>query len=111
MPRNRRRLRRPPLLRVRLLPSLRRGLPAPLQRPARPADLTHLALLLPLRPRPARLPPPRLARKRLPVVATRRRNWHPEFRSSPALAATSLRSSERTLEAPNLLVWLVQKFS
>src|SRR6266550_2482095 len=78
MPRNRRRLLRPPLLRVRLLPSPRRGLPAPLQRPARLAHQAHLALLLPLRLRPARLPPPRLARKRLPVVATRRSNWRPE---------------------------------
>jgi len=61
-----------------VLPSLRRALPAPFQRPARLAHQAHLALLLPLRPRPARLPPPRLARKRLPVVATRRSNWRPE---------------------------------
>src|SRR6266404_5112276 len=79
MPRNRRRLRRPPLLRVRLLPSLRRVLPAPLQRPARLAHQAHLALLLPL------LPPPRLARKRRPVVATRRSNQRPESEARPLL--------------------------
>jgi hypothetical protein len=56
---------------VRLQPSLRRVLPAPLQRPAR---LAHLALLLPPRPRQALLPPRRLAQKRLPVAATRRSN-------------------------------------
>ena len=75
MPKNRRRLRRPlPPLRVRLPPRLRRVLPAPLQRPARLPRLAHLALLLPLRPQPARLPPRRRAQKRLPVAATRRSN-------------------------------------
>src|SRR6266446_10138559 len=85
MPRNRRPLRRPPPLRVRLLPSLRRVLPAPLQRPARLAHQAHLALLLPLRPRPARLPPLRLAQKRRPVVATRRSNQRPESEARPLL--------------------------
>src|SRR5260370_4384704 len=60
MPKNRRRPRRRPPLRVRLLPSLRRVLPAPLQQPVR---LAHLALLLPPRPRQVLLPPPRARRR------------------------------------------------
>src|SRR6476661_4682173 len=82
MPKNRRRLRRPPPRLVRLLPLLCRVLPAPLRRPA------HLALLLPLRPRLVLLPPPRLAQKRPPVAATRRSN-----RARDAAACDSLLAS------------------
>src|SRR5258708_39206027 len=87
MPKNRRRLRRPPPLRVRLLPSLRRVLPAPLQRPARRA---RLALLLPPRLRQALLPPPRLAQRRPPVGATRRSNQAPEAAACASLLASAI---------------------
>jgi hypothetical protein len=73
---------------VRLLPSLHRALPAPLQRPAR---LAHPALLLPLlRLPPARLPPPRLAQKRLPVAATRRSNRARDAASCVSLLVSAI---------------------
>src|SRR5260370_20376323 len=97
MPKNRRRLRRRPPLRVRLLPSLRRALPAPLRRPAR---LAHLALLLPPRPRPARLPPPRLAQRRLPVVATRKSNRARDAASCVSLLASAI--PERNISATGI---------
>src|SRR5258708_23904817 len=87
MPKKRKRLRRPPLLRVRLLPSLRRALPAPLQQPVR---LAHLALLLPPRLRQAPLPPPRLAQRRLPEVATRGSNRARDAASCLALFASAI---------------------
>src|SRR5947209_12831841 len=109
MPRNRRRLRRPPLPRVRLLPSLRRALPAPFQRPARLAHQAHLALLLPLRPRPARLPPPRLARKRLPVVATRRSNRARDAASCVSLLASAIPEPNTSVIDTTSALWSLIK--
>src|SRR5258707_14258646 len=100
MPKNRRPLRPPPPLRVRLLRSLRRVLPARLQRPARLAHQAHLALLLPPRPRPARLPPPRLAQRRLPVVATRKSNRARDAASCVSLLASAI--PERNISATGI---------
>src|SRR6266478_4436304 len=105
MPRNRRRLRQPPPLRVRLLPSLRRVLPAPLQRPARLAHPAQLALLLPPRPRQVLLPPPRLAQKRLPVVATRRSNRARDAASCVSLLASAIPARSTRITGTTSVSW------
>src|ERR1700676_1974139 len=113
MPKNRRRLRPPPPLRVPLL-RLRRLCPAPLRR------LARLALLRLPHLRPVRLPPRRarrrlrrLAPKRLPAVATRKSNERPETEVRPILRQDlcELRIPKDAGSLESSSVVLVQKFS